>query len=980
MSATSAQHPVFVPGQRWISDAEIELGLGTILQCDKRSITLLFNHNGETRTYSTSTAPLTRVVFSEGDKITHQEGWSMRVTETQSLDGLLVYFGENDEGEPLELMETQLDSQIRFQGPRERLLTGQIDRNNEYMLRALSRQAQTRLAKDPMRGLRGPRVGLIPHQLYIAHEVGRRLAPRVLLADEVGLGKTIEAGLILHQQLITGRARRALILVPASLCHQWLVELLRRFGLPVTLVDADRAQATGAPFADASIALASINWLTNDAAAMEQALAESWDLLIVDEAHHLHWSPDAASPEYECVRKLAEPTPGLLLLTATPEQSGESGFFAQLQLLDPARYPSLEDFLAEEEGYRSCAAAIARLEAQEPLETTDLTALQERLSGDSLALLDLLDNPQSNDEQRDSARQQLIQQLLDRYGTGRVLFRNRRASVPGFPERKVFPVALDCPAVYKAVLEEYQEPHKQLMAAALTGQNWPYAALYPERLYAIQKREEGDWWKFDPRVDWLLEKLGELSKQNEKVLLICAHADTALDLSDALRRKGGVLAAVFHEDMPLIERDRAAAWFADDEDGAPILICSEIGSEGRNFQFAHHLVLFDLPPHPDLLEQRIGRLDRIGQTQTVKIHLPYLQDTAQESWLAWCNEGLEQFTHPRPVGATLWLQYQEELHNLLEGILDAEDFLPEVKATRQAAEIELEAGRHRLLELASHRPEVSAQLVEQLADAEMDKELRDYLEVALDVYRIQNEDLDADTWYLKPGQESDTAIFTDVHFDMEEGSSGTFLRDKALARDDLHFLTWEHPLTRNCLEAATSTVQGNVTVALLKNPALPAGTLLLEVFFCLETTQRNSLDINRYLPPQSLRLLLDGQGNNLSSKVKFKGLSRQLVRMKKSLGREVVKLRKDQLRQLLDTAENLAEEALPSILELAQVDMRELLDPEIARLTALQHKNPAVRSEEINQLVQLRKQLDTSLNAATLRLDALRVIVAGGQE
>ena len=979
MSATSAQHPVFVPGQRWISDAEIELGLGTILQCDRRSVTLLFNHNGETRTYSTSTAPLTRVVFSEGDQVTHQDGWSMRVTGTQSLDGLLVYFGENDQGEPLELMETQLDSQIRFQGPRERLLTGQIDRNNEFMLRALSRQAQTRLAKDPMRGLRGPRVGLIPHQLYIAHEVGRRLAPRVLLADEVGLGKTIEAGLILHQQLITGRARRALILVPGSLCHQWLVELLRRFGLPVTLVDADRAQATGAPFADATIALASINWLTHDEPAMQQALAEDWDLLIVDEAHHLRWSPDESSPEYECVRQLAEPTPGLLLLTATPEQSGETGFFAQLQLLDPARYPSLDAFLAEEDGYRTCATAIARLEAQQPLEPEDLTALQERLSGDSLALLDLLDNPQSDDAQRDSARQQLTEQLLDRYGTGRVLFRNRRASVPGFPERKVFPVALDCPVVYKEVLEEYNEPHKQLMAAALTGHNWPYAGLYPERLYAIQKREEGSWWSFDPRVDWLLEKLGEL--RDEKVLLICAHADTALDLSDALRRRAGILTAVFHEDMPLIERDRAAAWFADDEDGAPILICSEIGSEGRNFQFAHHLVLFDLPSHPDLLEQRIGRLDRIGQTETVKIHVPYLTDTPQEHWLAWCGEaGLDQFTHPRPVGATLWQQYQEELHNLLEGILDADDFLPEVKATRQAAEIELEAGRHRLLELASHRPDVSAKLVEQLADDEMDKELRSYLEIALDVYRIQNEDLDADTWYLKPGQESDTAIFTDVHFDMEEGSSGTFLRDKALARDDLHFLTWEHPLTRNCLEAATSTVQGNVTVALLKNPALPAGTLLMEVFFCLETAQHGSLDINRYLPPQSLRLLLDGQGNDLSAKVKFKGLSRQLVRMKKSLGREVVKVRKDQLRLLLDKADTLAEEALPSLLEVAQESMRELLDPEISRLTALQQKNPAVRNEEIEQLVQLRKQLDSALNAASLRLDALRVIVAGGQE
>lgn len=978
MPATSRAHPSFIPGQRWISDAEVELGLGTILQCDRRSVTLLFPESGETRVYSTSTAPLTRVMFNEGDTLSHQDGWSMKVEDTKELDGLLVYLGENPDGELVEVPETQLDARISFQGPRERLLTGQLDRNNEFMLRALSRQAQTRLAKDPLRGLRGPRVGLIPHQLYIAHEVGQRLAPRVLLADEVGLGKTIEAGLILHQQLITGRARRALILVPGSLCHQWLVELLRRFGLPVTLVDADRAAATEAPFADASIALASLNWMTDDAKALPLALAEQWDLLIVDEAHHLGWSPDAASAEYECVRQLAAQTPGLLLLTATPEQSGEAGFFAQLQLLDPARYPSLEGFLAEEEGYRLCAAAIARLEAREPLEPQDRQQLMERLSSDSLALLELLEHPQSSDEQVESARQQLIEQLLDRYGTGRVLFRNRRSSVPGFPERRLHTTALDCPQVYLEVLSQYDEPHKQIMAAALTGHSWPYAGLYPERLYAVQNREEGDWWSFDPRVDWLLEKLAEL--RDEKVLLICAHADTALELSEALRRKSGLLAAVFHEDMPLIERDRAAAWFADEEDGAPLLICSEIGSEGRNFQFAHHLVLFDLPSHPDLLEQRIGRLDRIGQQQIVEIHVPYLQQTPQEAWLAWCDQGLDQFSAPRPVGATLWQQFHEPLHNLLEGVLDAEDLMPEVVAARLAAETELEAGRHRLLELASHRPEISAQLVEQLADDEMDKELRQYLEIALDVYRIQNEDLDEHTWYLKPGQESDTAVFNDVHFDMEEGSSGTFLRDKALARDDLHFLTWEHPLTRNCLEAATTTVQGNATVALLKNPALPAGTLLLEVFFCLDTPRSEDLGIKRHLPQQNLRLLLDGQGNDLSGKVGFKGLSRQLFKMKKSLAREVVKVRQEQLRQLMDKAETLAQERLPSLLETAQVQMRELLDPEIARLTALSQKNPSIRQEEISHLSQLRQQLDKMLNAAELRMDAIRVVISGGQE
>lgn len=97
-----------------------------------------------------------------------------------------------------------------------------------------------------------------------------------------------------------------------------------------------------------------------------------------------------------------------------------------------------------------------------------------------------------------------------------------------------------------------------------------------------------------------------------KVLVICAKATTALQLEQVLREREGIRAAVFHEGMSIIERDRAAARFAEEDTGAQVLLCSEIGSEGRNFQFASNLVMFDLPFNPDLLEQRIGRLDRIG--------------------------------------------------------------------------------------------------------------------------------------------------------------------------------------------------------------------------------------------------------------------------------------------------------------------------------------------------------------------------------
>jgi ATP-dependent helicase HepA len=121
-----------------------------------------------------------------------------------------------------------------------------------------------------------------------------------------------------------------------------------------------------------------------------------------------------------------------------------------------------------------------------------------------------------------------------------------------------------------------------------------------------------------------LQKHGEA-----KVLAICKTKEQALATQAALAREISINSAVFHEDMTLMQRDRAAVHFADDE-GARILICSEIGSEGRNFQFAHHLALLDLPENPELLEQRIGRLDRIGQTRTVQVHKFIVRGTLEE--------------------------------------------------------------------------------------------------------------------------------------------------------------------------------------------------------------------------------------------------------------------------------------------------------------------------------------------------------------
>ncbi|MEJ2530009.1 MAG: SNF2-related protein [Gammaproteobacteria bacterium] len=181
-----------------------------------------------------------------------------------------------------------------------------IDDNHWFDLRRRT-ITQQQLAQSDLLGLGGARIELLPHQIYIAHEVGRRLAPRVLLADEVGLGKTIEACLILHRQLLNGSVDRALIVVPEPLLHQWLVELVRRFNLRFSLLDEERCSAITEsgqaenPFHAEQLIICSLELLTSSPLRLTQAIDGDWDILIVDEAHHLEWHQEAPSPAYTAI-------------------------------------------------------------------------------------------------------------------------------------------------------------------------------------------------------------------------------------------------------------------------------------------------------------------------------------------------------------------------------------------------------------------------------------------------------------------------------------------------------------------------------------------------------------------------------------------------------------------------------------------------------------------------------------------------------
>ncbi|MGR2740440.1 RNA polymerase-associated protein RapA [Billgrantia sp. Q4P2] len=978
----------FSPGQRWISDGEADLGLGTILSCDHRSVTVLFGASQETRTYSSRQAPLTRVAFGSGDRIQSAEGWSLTVDDSKEVDGLIVYIGEDDQGELRELPEARLADTMQFDQARDRLLTGQVDRNDWFDLRFRTLHHHHRIEQNPALGLAGPRIDLIPHQLYIADEVARRHAPRVLLADEVGLGKTIEAGLILHRMLLTGRAERALILVPASLTHQWLVELLRRFALEVTLLDEQQslAQAESNPFESGQLILASQDWLFANPHRQSQAAACDWDLLIVDEAHHLDWGAEQVGPGYACVERLAKAVPGVLLLTATPEQMGLESHFARLRLLDPDRYHSLDAFRDEEQHYVEVAQAIDALEhlPDAGAEACDSVAavIDEP---DSLALLDTLADTESSPEQRASARDQLRDQLLDRHGTGRVMFRNSRRHVGGFPERRLHLAELPLPSAYRRVLRKLERDEDYLDELLIdTGLDHPDVLIYPDATY----RELSDdplnaepWWQIDPRVSWLLEHLAEEGEQgfaNDKVLVIAHDRETAQGLAEALRVLGGIHAPVFHEGLTLVERDRAAAAFADEEEGCQVLVCSEIGSEGRNFQFCRHLVMFDLPQHPDQLEQRIGRLDRIGQRHTIEIHVPLFEASPGQRLLRWFREGMDAFEAPHGVGSELFDAFGDALAEALLDDEALEDVINETRALFENRLSQRDAGRNRLLELNACRPARAEAVAAAIRELDDDPALPRYLDQALDIFGVDSQELGGGLLHLQPSPQMLDGLPGLAKG--EEGFTATLSRVRALARDDVQRLSWEHPLLREMMGRILDGTMGNTALALLKHPAIPAGRLMVELVFRTYCPAPRRLHVNRFLPPTAVRVLLDESGAVLSDKVSFTGLAKNLQKVKKAMARDLIRSRHDQLRELLTQGEQEAERELPSIVEAAQVRMRRELDGELARLEALARLNPAVREEELEALHRERDELDAAIDGTRLRLDAVRVIVTVGEE
>ena len=419
--------------------------------------------------------------------------------------------------------------------------------------------------------------------------------------------------------------------------------------------------------------------------------------------------------------------------------------------------------------------------------------------------------------------------------------------------------------------------------------------------------------------------------------------------------------------LTLLQRDRNAAWFAA-EDGARILLCSEIGSEGRNFQFAHHLVLYDLPENPELLEQRIGRLDRIGQTATIHIHVPYVRGTAGEVLARWYHEGLDAFQKTLHGAAEIAAEVSADLRAVLDqpDRTDLTDLLRRTRTLRDALTKRLAKGYDLLLEKNSCRAERAAEIISPIREADADVKFEAFVIRLLDHFGMEIEEHSSRSYILRPGN-----LLTDSLPDIpEEGLSITFDRTRALSREDLAFLTADHPLVRGALDLLLGDEKGNASFVTCR--AGGGEALLLEAVFVIECIAPASLHADRFLPATAVRVVVDHTLADLSADRALLKAQTEPCEIAAIAG--AGPLRDKFLPAMLEKARTISAAKASALTTNARTAVAEKIGAEIIRLTALGELNDHIQAAELDALRAHLDALTAAIAGAQMRLDAVRLV------
>lgn len=622
-------------GMKIVHRAQPSWGIGEVLRVREggRFLEVRFaGRQGPSFLVSAKDPALLRYTYRPGEEIGLLDGSRARIVRVIEDDtsSLLRY---EIEGNKKEISELEIVPLPPIGGALGMLSAGMGTRPQLHALRRNALRLDMERRADALGALFGSRVMPKPHQLAVVQRVLSAPSPRFVLADEVGLGKTIEAGMIYAAMAQTGMARRVLVIAPSHLTVQWLAELYNKFHSLFTYLDEDRLRREAALHPRpawwrydkvvTSLELLAKNKAHRDAVGDPTA---GWDLVIVDEAHHL---VDEAA--FDAAAAAADNSHGLLLLTATPLQLDPNEYYLLLSLVDPVIPETYEEFERRLERQGDLSDKLRKLlSAKTPRSAgASARAIAKMIPQDDF----LAEQAEAIAQGEEGAKEAFIRHMAEAYSLSSRLIRNRRAVVGGLAPRRlvrhdVQPTAEEMEfrerfwqALASREIEVEGEDLAQLLKRIDSSPRAAAKAIEALGHVALARRAcalEGTSTHAKSRA--FLDLLGRIRKQEPgaKVLVFTESRATLEYLRELLGRHGWD-SCVYDESLAQVERDRQVARFRDPE-GPAVLLSTEVGGEGRNFQFCHHLVNFDLSWSPAAIEQRIGRLDRIGQLHEVQVH------------------------------------------------------------------------------------------------------------------------------------------------------------------------------------------------------------------------------------------------------------------------------------------------------------------------------------------------------------------------
>ncbi len=792
-----------------------------------------------------------------GSRVSHRETSELGVVVGFHGQDIEVAFGSATQILlPEDLIEAPTDDS-QF------LLDGQLSEPNAAWLRHLARLVRHSYEFDPGSGLSNARLEPQLHQAFVAHRVvARKLVPRMILADEVGLGKTIEAGLIIKELRARGLADRVLIVTPASLTRQWQVELQSKFNERFELMDGNAAKHFGRaganPFASSDSIICSLPFASGKKR-REQVIESSWDLVIFDEAHRVRRTKSSTTQAYKLADELRDLTHGLLLLSATPIQLDPMELYSLIDLVEPGLFAGFQRYENRRKQIPKLNALMRLIDTwptSSPEDKTEMWNLhQELLEG-----LGVSEQEELSDADR---RDTVMDRIIERHPTADLMVRNRKVelgigsernarTVPVSQtdiEREVYELATNyirnsaagrsaavgfLMVTYQRMLTSSSESLRtslrrriEKLRAQLSKLDALKQAVLSEEerdaeeisqtlesleghvLEADRETMEGEILILEHLVDRLSDvrdskavKLFEILREidshgEEKVVLFTQFVETQLFLKSVLE-DNGYSVSIFNGRMGPEEKEDAIRQF---RESSQILVSTEAGGEGRNLQFAHNLINYDLPWNPMKVEQRIGRLDRIGQTHVVNIFNLVYEGTLEEHIVDVLQHRIGVFEESvgslDPILGALEDQLQDIALNTPLSDLDDrfKEFGSKVDVELEEARLLEERMADFVLDRASFRRDQARKLQEQPSLAG-NEELKQVVSHGLDYLggSLNPHDSGGEQISLSPKLASKLALTQQAHH-------GIFEPQAALRMDEVPFFACGHPVVDKVLDA-----------------------------------------------------------------------------------------------------------------------------------------------------------------------------------